>query len=69
MFQIERTRQNVRKTAKKMEINHLPDKELKVMVTKILTRLERTVDELRKDINKETEKRKNQSELKNGSVI
>lgn len=47
-------------------MNNLLDKEFKVMVTKILTRLEKKVDELSDNFNKEMENmRKSKSELKN----
>lgn len=39
----------------KMVISHLPDKEFKVMVEEILTRLERSADELSRNVHRETE--------------
>lgn len=47
-------------------ISNLPDKEFKVKTMKMLIRLERKVDELSEDFNKEIESmKKNQGELKN----
>lgn len=49
-----------------MQLRNLPEEEFQVMVTKMLTGLERRVDELSKNFNKEIENnKKNQSELKN----
>ena len=39
-----------------MEISNLSDKDFKVMIIRILTRLERPVDELSENFNKEREK-------------
>ena len=49
-----------------MEINNLLDKELKVMVIKMLTELRRRMNEHNENFNKETENiRKNQTEIIN----
>ena len=48
------------------QINNMPEKEFKVMIIKILTRLEKRVEELSEIFKKGTENTKrNQSELKN----
>jgi len=50
----------------KTEISNMPKGEFKVMVIKILTGLEKAVDELSENFNKDMESiKKNQSELKN----
>ena len=38
-----------------MEISNLPDKQLKVMITKMLTKLRRKMDEYSKNFNKDIE--------------
>lgn len=39
----------------KKEISNIPGKDIKVMIVKIFTRLERRVEELSKNVNKEVE--------------
>lgn len=57
-------RQNSRKKTKKMKLTNLPDKECKSTVILMLTRLERRMDELKEDFNKEAENlKKTQSEI------
>lgn len=51
----ERTSQTLVKDINKMEINNLPDKELKVIVIKMLTKLWRILDEHSEIFNKELE--------------
>lgn len=46
-------------------ISNLPNKEFKVVVVKTLTGLQRRVDELIENLNKETENIKKNSELEN----
>lgn len=46
----------------------MSDKEFKAMVMKILTRLERQVEDLGETFNKEQENIKNQSEMKNSGA-
>ena len=49
-----------------MEISHMPHREFKVMVIKILARLEKRVEDLSETFNKErTNIKKNQSDMKN----
>ena len=48
-----------------MYISHLPGKELKVMIIKMLKELTRKIDEHNKNFNKNFENKKKQSELKN----
>lgn len=43
------------KELNEMELSNLPDKEFKVMVEEILTRLERSADELSRNVHRETE--------------
>ena len=48
-----------------MEVSNLPNREFKVMVIKILTGLEKRVEEVSETINKERENsKKNPSEMK-----
>ena len=56
----------IAKDLNKMEISNMPDREFQVMVIKILTGLEKTVEDLSETLNKEIENiKKNQSEIKN----
>lgn len=49
-----------------MEINNMSDKEIKVMIIKMLTMVERRLNELSNTFNKELENVKmNQSDMKN----
>ena len=49
----------------KWRLNNLPDKEFRVMIIKILKKLERRIDEHSEKFNKESEDiKKNQTDLK-----
>ena len=50
-----RKKQNKRKKCNETQISNLPDKELKVMVIKMLTELRRRIDKYGEKFNKETE--------------
>lgn len=58
MFQMKEQKNNPNET----ELNDLPDKEFKVTVIRMFTKLGRRIEELRQSFNKELEN--NQSELK-----
>ena len=61
MFQMKEQDKISEKDLNHTEIRYLPDKELKVMVIKMLTKLERRMDEHNENSNKELENiRKNQ---------
>lgn len=68
MFQMTEQDKNVKKKKKKTNLNktelrNMPNKKFKGMIIKILTRLDRRVDELTYNINKDTENIfKNQSQ-------
>lgn len=67
MFQMTEQDKNVKKKKKtnlnKTELRNMPNKKFKEMIIKILTRLDRRVDELTYNINKDTENIfKNQSQ-------
>ena len=49
-----RKKQNKRKKCNETQISNLPDKELKVMVIKMLTELRRRIDKYGEKFNKET---------------
>lgn len=49
----------------KTEVNNMPNRQFKVMVIEILTGLEKRMEDLSETLNKEIEKNKNQSEMKN----
>lgn len=53
------------KKLNEMEINNMPDEKFKVMVIKILSRLEKRVDEFIRSSTKKENTKMNQSELKN----
>ena len=54
------------KELNEMEISNLPDKEFKVIVIKMLTKLRRIMDEHSENFKKGTDNiKKNQSEMKN----
>ena len=55
MFQTKEQDKTTEKELNKMEVSNLPDKEFKVMVIKALMALERRVDELSENFNKEIE--------------
>ena len=56
---------NLRKRTKQSGDSKLTDKEFKVMIIKMLNKLERRMNEHSENFNKELENIKNQTELKN----
>lgn len=55
MFQIKVQHKTPEKELNQMEINNLSDKEFKVMIIKMLTKLRRNMDEHRENFNKRIE--------------
>lgn len=55
MLQMKEQNITSEKELNEMELSNLPDKEFKVMVEEILTRLERSADELSRNVHRETE--------------
>ena len=65
MFQIKEQDKSSEKEINKMEVINPPDKEYKPIVIRMLTDLQRRMDELSETFNKELENmKKNQSEMK-----
>lgn len=58
MFQMKLQDNMLEKLLNKMEVRNLSDEEFKALIIKILTGLERTVDELNKNISKKIENSK-----------
>ena len=66
MLQMKKQDKTTARDPSEMYINNMPDQEFKVMIIKILTGLEKRVEDLSETFNKETENiKKNQSEIKN----
>ena len=64
--QIKEQEKSLEKKKKEMEISNMPDKEFKEMIIRISTKLERWIEELRENLNKELKGIiKDQAELKN----
>ena len=64
--QINEQEKSLEKKKKEMEISNMPDKEFKEMIIRISTKLERWIEELRENLNKELKGIiKDQAELKN----
>ena len=64
--QIKEQEKSLEKKKKEMEISNMPDKEFKEMIIRISTKLERWIEQLRENLNKELKGIiKDQAELKN----
>ena len=63
MFQTKKQDKTSEKELNEMEISHLPNKQFKVMILKMLTELRRRMDEHNKNFNKKLKNiKKNQTE-------